>query len=112
MARNKAPKMSLDLQQMRIHAGDASRLLKTLGNDKRLLILCQLAEGERSVGQLNEHLDLSQPALSQHLAVLRDENLVTTRRDGQTIHYALAEGPATRVIQLLHEIYCGTRPRR
>ncbi|MBZ0221938.1 MAG: winged helix-turn-helix transcriptional regulator [Dokdonella sp.] len=111
MTRNNKPKLSLDLQQMRAHAGDASRLLKTLGNDKRLLILCQLAEGERSVGQLNEHLDLSQPALSQHLAVLRDENLVTTRRDGQTIHYALAEGPAARVIQLLHEIYCGKRPR-
>lgn len=103
--KKKAP--AFDLERMRSHAGEATRLLKALGNGNRLMILCLLAEEERSVGQLNERLDLSQPALSQHLAVLREEGLVATRRDAQTIYYALAEGPAAQVIQLLHDIYCG-----
>lgn len=93
---------------MRAHADDASRMLKALSNENRLMILCLLAEGERSVTQLNERLDLSQPALSQHLAVLRHEKLVITRRDAQTIYYALAAGPAARIMQMLHDIYCGT----
>ena len=92
---------------MRAHAGDASRMLKALGNENRLMILCLLAEGERSVGQLNERLDLSQSALSQHLAVLRQEELVVTRRDAQTIYYTLAAGPAARIMQTLHDVYCG-----
>ena len=96
-----------DLEQMRRHAGSASRLLKALGNENRLLILCQLADGERSVASLNEPLALSQPALSQHLAVLREEGLVATRREGQTIYYSLPEGPAAQVIRVLHGIYCG-----
>jgi DNA-binding transcriptional ArsR family regulator len=95
---------------MRTHAGDASRLLRALGNKSRLMILCLLAEKERSVTQINEHLDLSQPALSQHLAVLRGEELVVTRRDAQTIYYALAPGPAQRIMQVLHDAYCGARP--
>lgn len=90
-----------------MHAGDASRLLKALANESRLMILCLLAGGERSVGQINEGVDLSQSALSQHLAVLRNEGLVSTRRDAQTIYYSLREGPARRVVQLLHDIYCG-----
>lgn len=97
-----------DLEQMRRHAGSASRLLKALSNENRLLILCQLAEGERSVAQLNEPLEVSQPALSQHLAVLREEGLVMTRREGQTIYYSLPDGPAAQVIRVLHGIYCGS----
>ena len=100
----------LDPDDMRSHADDAARLLKALANDKRLLILCLLAEGERSVGELNAGLDLSQSALSQHLAVLRNDGLVNTRREGQTILYALADGPALRVIETLHGIYCGADP--
>ncbi|MEN9705879.1 MAG: hypothetical protein RLZZ393_1758 [Pseudomonadota bacterium] len=96
-----------DSTRMRRHAGDAARLLKALANEKRLQVLCLLAEGERSVGDLNALLDLSQSALSQHLAVLRADGLVRTRREGQTIHYALEGGPAQRVMQTLHEIYCG-----
>ncbi|HUD42313.1 MAG TPA: metalloregulator ArsR/SmtB family transcription factor [Dokdonella sp.] len=92
---------------MRHHAGDAARLLKALANETRLLVLCMLAEGERSVGELNAQLDLSQSALSQHLAVLREDGLVSTRRRGPTILYALAEGPAREVIATLHAIYCG-----
>jgi DNA-binding transcriptional ArsR family regulator len=99
--------LALDAARMRRHAGDATRLLKALANDKRLQILCLLAEGERSVGDLNALLDLSQSALSQHLAVLRTDGIVRTRREAQTIHYGLAEGPARRVIQTLHDIYCG-----
>jgi DNA-binding transcriptional ArsR family regulator len=96
----------IDAEAMRVHAADAARLLKTLGNEKRLMLLCLLVEGERSVGELNTRLDLSQSALSQHLAVLRTDGLVTTRRDAQTIYYSLAEGPAQRIIDTLHGIYC------
>ena len=91
---------------MREHAGDAVQLLKALANEKRLMVLCMLADGERSVGELNAELDLSQSALSQHLAVLRADGLVETRRDAQTIYYTLAAGPAQRIIETLHGIYC------
>ena len=95
------------MEQMAIHASDAAGLMKALGNESRLMILCMLAEGERSVSDLNENIPLSQSALSQQLARLRRQGLVKTRRESQTIFYALAEGPADRVIQLLHDIYCG-----
>ena len=98
---------SMNLEDMRAHAGDASRLLRALANENRLLILCLLADGEMTVGQLNEGVDLSQSALSQHLAILRRDGLVETRRASQTIYYSLATGPAARIINTLHEIYCG-----
>ena len=100
-----------DAAAMRRHAGDAARLLKALANEKRLLLLCRLVEGECSVGQLNAHVDLSQSALSQHLAVLREDGLVTTRREAQTIYYALAEGPARDIMETLHDIYCNDAAR-
>ena len=89
------------------HAADAAAVMKALGNESRLMILCMLADGERSVGDLNEIIPLSQSALSQQLARLRQQDLVTTRRASQTIYYSLAEGPADRIIHLLHDIYCG-----
>lgn len=95
------------VEDMRLHAADAAGLMKALGNESRLMILCALASGERSVGDLNEIVPLSQSALSQQLARLRDQGLVQTRRESQTIFYSLAPGPADRVIHLLHEIYCG-----
>lgn len=101
------PDTAIDPEAMRAHANDAAQLLKALANDKRLMILCLLAKGEHSVGQLNAMLDLSQSALSQHLAVLREDGLVCTRREAQTIHYSLADGPARRIVETLHEIYCG-----
>lgn len=110
MAPSRKTALQLDPEQMRTHADAASRMLRTLGNDNRLMILCLLAQGERSVGQLNERLELSQSALSQHLAVLRHEGLVDTRRDAQTIYYALTPGPASRIIQTLHDIYCDQQP--
>ena len=94
------------IEDLREHAADAARLLRTLGNESRLLVLCMLSEGERSVGELNAQLDLSQPALSQHLALLREGGLVKTRRVAQTIYYSLAPGPAAEVIRTLHDIYC------
>ncbi len=95
--------------QMQEHAADAASLMKALGNESRLMILCLLTEGERSVSDLNEIIPLSQSALSQQLARLRQQGLVKTRRESQTIYYALANGPADRVIHLLHDIYCGSR---
>ena len=91
---------------IRSHAPDAAALMKALGHESRLVILCSLAEGERSVGELNELVPLSQSALSQQLARLRRDGLVETRREAQTIYYSLRPGPADRVIHLLHEIYC------
>lgn len=105
--RKTSPLQAMNAKAMRAHAAEAARLLKTLANDKRLLLLCLLVEGESSVGELNARVDLSQSALSQHLAVLREEGLVNTRREAQTIYYALAPGPAERLIATLHDIYCG-----
>lgn len=102
-----SPRQRFDVAAMRAHAGDAAQLLKALANENRLQVLCLLAEGERSVGEINALLDLSQSALSQHLAVLREEGLVRTRREAQTIFYALADGPAAAVMHTLHGIYCG-----
>lgn len=96
----------LDLAAMRERADEAAILLKALANGQRLRILCLLVDGERSVGEINASLNLSQSALSQHLARLRDEGLVTTRREAQTIHYTLCDGPAAQIIATLHSIYC------
>jgi len=96
------------IEAMRAHAPDAAGLMKALGNESRLMILCTLAEGERSVGDLNAMIPLSQSPLSQQLARLRGQGIVETRRESQTIYYSLAPGPADRVIRLLHDIYCGT----
>lgn len=87
-------------------AGRAAALLRLLGNEKRLMVLCQLVEGELSVGMLQVRIGLSQSALSQHLALLRKEGIVATRRDRQTIHYRIADPAAMRVIQTLAELFC------
>ena len=97
-------------EQMASHADEAAGLLKALAHPARLLVLCQLVEGERSVGELQPITGLSMSALSQHLAVLREMALVATRREAQTIHYSLAEGPALRVLDALHAAYCATGP--
>ena len=95
------------MEQMAEHAPEAASLMNALGNESRLMILCTLAQGERSVGELNNVVPLSQSALSQQLARLRQQRLVDTRRESQTIHYRLADGPARKIIELLHDIYCG-----
>ena len=92
---------------MRKNADAAAQLLKMLANGQRLRVLCLLVEGELSVGQINERVDLSQSALSQHLAKLREEELVATRREAQTIYYRLTSGPAKHILAALHDIYRG-----
>jgi DNA-binding transcriptional ArsR family regulator len=96
-------------------AADVERacdFLKALTNPSRLLILCQLAEGERSVGELEELLRLRQPTLSQQLARLREDRLVETRRNGKMVYYRLASPEARRVIELLYELFCTPELRR
>lgn len=97
---------------MQAHAADAAQLLKALGNEQRLMILCHLLDGPLSVSELNQRVALSQSALSQHLALLRELALVSTRREAQTIYYSLPDGPVVRVMALMQEIYCPPEPAR
>lgn len=94
------------------HATEAAALLKALANEQRLLVLCALLGGQLSVGGINERVPLSQSALSQHLAVLRAAGLVTTRRQSQTIYYALAQGPAVAIMEALYTAFCAPAPRK
>lgn len=105
------PPTEAELAQLREHAAEAAALLKSLSNENRLVILCALAAGERSVGELNEEIDVSQSALSQQLALLRRDGLVNTRREAQTIYYSLAPSNALHVIEVLKNLYC-VPPRR
>ena len=98
--------MSLDPKQMADAAEEASELLKSLANRHRLLILCQLSQAERSVGDLAAFLDLRDSTVSQHLALLRRDGLVRARRDGQTIWYSIASAPAREVLASLYRIFC------
>lgn len=98
--------MTAALDQMVAAADQASELLKSLANRHRLLILCQLTEGERSVGDLAAFLGLRDSTVSQHLSLLRRDGLVHARRDGQTIWYSIASAPAHRVLETLFEIFC------
>lgn len=96
-----------DPASMQARASDAADLLKALANPQRLRLLCMLVGTEKAVGQLNDQLpELSQSALSQHLARLREQGLVRTRRESQTIWYSLEEGPAQVVIATLYDIFC------
>lgn len=98
-----------DLARFETSAAAATRLLKAMAHDSRLLVLCQLAGGERQVGQIATRL--SQSALSQHLALLRAEGLVATRRDGQAIHYRIADPAVLAVITTLAGIFCPPEPQ-
>ena len=108
--RSAAPGTAIALEEMKNHVSDAAQLLKALGNEQRLLILCNLLERSMSVGELNQRLDLSQSALSQHLALLREAGLLETRREAQSVHYSLPSGPVTSVMALLQDIYCAPEP--
>ncbi len=96
----------IDPDAMRAAAGDASELLKALSNEHRLMILCQLAEGEKSVGQLAAFLGIRDSTVSQHLALLRRERIIVGRRDGQTIWYRIESGPARAVMEILYRSFC------
>ena len=102
---SKAPERGLDALEER--AAQVSGTLRLLANEKRLLVLCHLAKlGEMSVTELGAEVSLSQSALSQHLAKLRADELVTTRRDGQTIHYRIADERVAKLLAALYAIYC------
>jgi DNA-binding transcriptional ArsR family regulator len=96
----------MQVERLAAQAGAAEEFLKALANRHRLMVLCQLNGGERSVGWLQEAVGLSQSALSQHLARLRGDGLVKTRREGQTIYYSLASPEAERLIGLLYTMFC------
>ena len=96
----------LDPKLFQEKAAAAASLLRAMANEHRLMILCRLGAGEHRVGDLKAATDLSQSALSQHLAVLREQDLVATRRDGQVIFYRIADPAALKVIETLAAIYC------
>ncbi|ARO13571.1 regulatory protein, ArsR [Ketogulonicigenium robustum] len=98
--------INIDPEAMRGSADDASELLKSLANRHRLLILCQLAEGEKSVGQLAEFLGIRDSTVSQHLALLRRDRIIIGRRDGQTIWYRIESEAAQKVVLMLYETFC------
>ena len=96
----------MKIDDLKPKAGEAAELLAAMANAKRLLILCNLLEGELGVNELAERVDLAQSPLSQHLSKLRAMKLVATRRDGQSVLYRLASPRVTRVLETLHDIYC------
>jgi DNA-binding transcriptional ArsR family regulator len=102
----------LSQNQFAAKAGEAAALLKALAHEARLMVLCQLLGGEHSAGALQEASGLSQSALSQHLARLREEGLVATRREAQTIYYRLADPNVARVLDTLAAIYCPPKRKR
>jgi DNA-binding transcriptional ArsR family regulator len=107
-ARKKRDNTAADMRRLARQAGDAAQLLKLLGNEKRLLILCYLAvRGEMTVGDMLDVIDISPSALSQHLAKLRGDGLVAYRRTAQTLHYRVADPRALKVLKVLKQIYCG-----
>jgi ArsR family transcriptional regulator len=97
---------TLDLAHMRTSARTVTALLRAIANEDRLLLLCQMTRGERSVGELEAELDIHQPTLSQQLGVLRNEGLVTTRRDGKRIFYAVADPKLLGLLNTLYTLYC------
>ena len=102
----------MNLEQMQATAPKVSELMKVLSNEHRLMILCQLVEQERSVGELARILDVRQAALSQQLALLRKDGLVSTRREAQTIYYSLARDDVRQLMGFLYQTYCSVGPAK
>ncbi|KRW93106.1 helix-turn-helix transcriptional regulator [Paracoccus sp. MKU1] len=100
---------SIDPESMRAAADEASEFLKSLGNRHRLLILCQLVQGEKSVGQLADFLGIRDSTVSQHLALLRRDRIIAGRREGQTIWYRIESQPARKVMEVLYNNFCGPK---
>jgi DNA-binding transcriptional ArsR family regulator len=96
----------MDLDKMQRSASDVSDLLKLLGHPDRLMVLCQLKFGEQSVGELSRNVGIKQSPLSQHLARMRHEGVVTSRRDAQTMYYSIADDKVATVVGVLYELYC------
>jgi DNA-binding transcriptional ArsR family regulator len=102
----KRTRLTIDLATMQAGAANACALLKVLANPDRLLLMCQLSQGEMSVGELEEQLGIHQPTLSQQLGVLRENDLVVTRREGKNIFYSVASPQALAVMAVLYEQFC------
>lgn len=105
----------MNIQELKANSAEAEDLLKALANSHRLMILCELKDGERSVSALERVVPLTQSALSQHLARLREGGIVSTRREAQTIYYTLADERVARLIETLHELFCApakSKPKR
>lgn len=103
---------TMDIDRLRSSAEEASRLMKALSNPARLLLLCQLAQGEQRVGELEAMVGIVQPTLSQQLGVLRDEGLVRTRRESKNIYYQIDSPQALAVMNVLYEQFCTTSKRK
>jgi ArsR family transcriptional regulator len=99
-------KTNINLKKMQSSADDACRLMKVLSNRDRMMLLCQISQGEKCVSELEECLDIHQPTLSQQLTVLRNEELVQTRREGKQIYYSLSNEVALEVMEVLYRNYC------
>jgi DNA-binding transcriptional ArsR family regulator len=104
--KNNTSELVLDFDAMRLNALQASNFLKVLANPDRLLLLCQLSQGEQCVSDLEKLVGVRQPTLSQQLTILRTENLVNTRREGKLIYYSIASQQALAIMKLLYEQYC------
>lgn len=104
--------MNMNIKQMETAADGASELLKALANRHRLMIVCQLIDRERAVGELADALKLRDSTVSQHLALLRKDGVVGTRRDGQTIYYALANPAARAIVEVLYAAFCAPPARK
>ena len=111
LAKAAATRDTVDLDRMAESAREASEFLKALAHESRLLILCNLLGGERSVGELESFLDVRQSTVSQQLARLRLEGLVAGRREGKTIYYSIASDRVRSVIGVLYEAFCEVKPR-
>jgi DNA-binding transcriptional ArsR family regulator len=98
--------MAENLAELQANALKATALLKAMSNPARLMVLCQLSDGEKSVGQLARAVGLSQSGLSQHLAILRREGILLNRRDAQTIYYSIASREAAAVMKTLYDLFC------
>ena len=101
-----APEVADEMAELHDMAAHAVELLKAMANEWRLMILCQLAEGEKTVSELQDILGISQSALSQHLAVLRREKIVQARKDAQSVFYSLSGNDASKVMESLHDVFC------
>jgi DNA-binding transcriptional ArsR family regulator len=99
----------MDIDQMQEKAGVATELLKVLANENRLQIVCQLVDGEKSVNELEARVGIRQSAMSQHLAILRREKIVKTRRESQFIYYSLESREAKTILKTLYGMYCGPK---
>ena len=102
----KSPKLAIDPEKLRGAAGKAVSTMKVLANEDRLLLLCQISQGECCVSEIEEQLDIHQPTLSQQLGVLRNEGVVNTRRQGKNIYYSIADPALLEILATLYRLYC------